>query len=117
MASTSIPILPQLPPLFNATPTSLISDAQELVEDTKRVWDGIVATITTQTATWDNTIMPIIQDENQKSTVVRLLRFYASTSPVPDLRAASHQAATLFNNAEVDLCQTRDVRSCRCGSS
>lgn len=111
MASTSEFAFPQLPPLFDATPASLVSDAQELVEDTKRVWDDIVATITPQTATWDNTITRIIQDENQKSTVVRVLRFYASTSPVPELRAASRQATTLFDYAEIDQYARQDMFS------
>lgn len=111
MTSTSKFAVPQLPPLFNATPTSLVLDAQKLVDGTKRVWDDIVATTTAQTATWDNTISPIIHDENHKSTALRVLRFYASTSPVPELRAASQEATTLFNNAEVDLYARRDMFS------
>jgi metallopeptidase MepB len=99
----------QLPPLFNATPTSLLSDAVALVETTKRLWDTLAATVTTQNATFDNTIIPIIQDSNEKSKTLRVLRFYASTSPSPDLRAASQQATSLFNDAEVDLFARQDM--------
>jgi len=49
------------------------------------------------------TIYPIIQDENERSIKLRVLRFYASTSPSKQLRDVSSKATTLFNDAEVEL--------------
>lgn len=94
---------PQRPPIFNATPESLHSDAQELLQHTQKVWQGILGNIVPETATFENVIKPIIQDENAKSTSIRVLRFYASTSPSEALRNASNVIAMSFTNAEVDL--------------
>lgn len=94
---------PQSPPVFDATPESIRNDAQSLVERTQKVWQDIVKTVKLEYAIFDNVIQPIIQDENHRSTSMRLLRFYASTSPSKELRDASNEAATLFADLEVNL--------------
>ncbi|KAJ9143304.1 Peptidase M3A/M3B, thimet/oligopeptidase F [Pleurostoma richardsiae] len=100
---------PQSPPLFQTTPQSLRGDAQGLISSTISVWDGVVANIRPEDASFENTIWPIVQDENIRSEKQRILRFYASTSPVKDLRDASHAIIKLFNSAEVDLFSRPDM--------
>jgi len=75
------PTPPQPPIVFNATPTSLVEDAKALITATKQVWDTIVSIVRPTDATFDNTISHIIQDENTKSTKLRVLQFYSSTNP------------------------------------
>lgn len=102
-------LLPQSPPLFNATPESIRSDAEMLVQRTREVWQEALDSTTPQTATFENIIVPMIQDENAKSTSVRVLRFYSSTSPSKALREASNAIVTIFTNAEVDLFAQADM--------
>lgn len=100
---------PQSPPFFDATPESLRNDAQNLVQRTRKVWHDIVDTIKPDFATFGNVVEPIIQDENAKSTSMRLLRFYASTSPSKELRDASNAVTTIFTDFEVDLFAQPDM--------
>lgn len=100
---------PQGPPLFDATPESLRNDARALAEHTQKVWNEIVNTVKPDSATFANVIEPIIRDENTKSISMRLLRFYASTSPSKALRDASNAVVTLFTDSEVELFARADM--------
>ncbi|KAL5083879.1 hypothetical protein Trisim1_000789 [Trichoderma cf. simile WF8] len=60
--------LPQLPPAFDATPLSLIEEAKTLIDHTRTVWDAVALNVQPNDATFENTIIPIITDENQKYT-------------------------------------------------
>jgi metallopeptidase MepB len=104
-------IPPQPPIAFGATPSSLVQEAQTLIERSRTVWDGVVSSAAADraNATFDNTIRPIIDDENAKLARTRLLRFFASTSPSKELREASHAATTLLNNSDVELLSRPDV--------
>lgn len=99
----------QHPITFDATEESLVDDAKRQIVATKAVWDHIVATIDPKIATWDNTILPIIQDENGKLVTSRYLRFFKSTSPHPELRDASNTVAGLFDDADVELYARSDM--------
>jgi metallopeptidase MepB len=100
---------PKLPPLFNETPESLIKHAEEIVKETRRVWDAVVSTITPQTATLENVIFPTIRDENDRLPKSRLLRFYNSTSPTLELREASRKADQLLSDLTMDLYARNDM--------
>ena len=53
----------QLPSFFNATASSLIQDAHNLVDQTKSAWDSIATKVQhPSNATFTNTIVPIAQD-------------------------------------------------------
>nr|A0A8J9S3C0.1 RecName: Full=Oligopeptidase PhomG; AltName: Full=Phomopsin biosynthesis cluster protein G [Diaporthe leptostromiformis]BDA39153.1 peptidase M3 [Diaporthe leptostromiformis] len=79
----------QQPPLFDATPSSLKEDAEELIAETIAAWDSIVSQIQTENATF--------------------LTFYSSTSPSKDLRDASTAVGRLFNDAEIELYSRQDM--------
>jgi metallopeptidase MepB len=100
---------PQPPGVFDATPSSILKDANELNNRTSIVWDAIVASVKPENATFENTILPIIHDENEKNTKDRILKFYASTSPSNELRDASNAATTLRNDADVELYLRADM--------
>lgn len=96
--------LPSQPPIgFDHTAESLLDSAQAQIQTTKYVWDHLVATVDLKTAKWDNTILPIIQDENRKLSASRYLCFYKSTSPDENLRNASNAVSGLFDDAEMEL--------------
>ncbi len=101
--------LPQIPPVFDATPKSLLGDARSLVERTQKVWEDIVKEVTTESATFENAIKPSIDDENSRLNSIRILKFYASTSPSRALRDASSAIGTIFTDSEVDLFSRTDI--------
>ncbi|KAK4059871.1 hypothetical protein Trihar35433_10415 [Trichoderma harzianum] len=101
--------LSQLPPAFDATPLSLIEEAKTLIDHTRTVWDEVALSVQPNHATFENTIIPIITDENQKHTRLRILRFYSSTSPSKELRDASNSATSTFNDADVELYSRVDI--------
>lgn len=100
---------PQLPIKFDATPSSLVQDARDVISRTNSFWDAINSSIPVDHATFENTILPIIHDENARLARSRLLNFYASTSPSKDLRDASNTAQKLFNDSDVELFSRRDM--------
>lgn len=59
-------------PLFDATPSSLKEDAEKLIAETITIWDLIVSRVQAEDATFQNTIVPIFQDENAKSEKQRV---------------------------------------------
>ncbi|KKP02794.1 peptidase family M3 [Trichoderma harzianum] len=101
--------LPQLPPAFDATPLSLIEEAKAFIDHTRTVWDKVALKVQPNDATFENTIIPIITDENQKYIRLRILRFYSSTSPSKELRDASNSATSMFNDADVELYSRVDI--------
>ncbi|KAL6817559.1 hypothetical protein V8C40DRAFT_281751 [Trichoderma camerunense] len=101
--------LPQLPPAFDATPLSLIEEAKALIDHTRTVWDEVALNVQPNHATFENTIIPIITDENRKYTRLRILRFYSSTSPSKELRDASNSATSMFNDADVGFYSRVDI--------
>ncbi|KAK1756992.1 hypothetical protein QBC47DRAFT_359473 [Echria macrotheca] len=100
---------PQSPVVFDATSSSLIAEARALIFTSKTVWDNIAAGAAADEATFDNTIRPIIDDENRSLTRSRLLRFYASTSPSKELREASYAATTLLSDFDAERLSRDDV--------
>ncbi|KAK1752826.1 hypothetical protein QBC47DRAFT_430873 [Echria macrotheca] len=97
-----------LPIVFDATPSSLIRDAQNLVDQTKSVWDGVVSKVQhPNNATFTNTILPIAEDEN--ASKARIIRFYASTSPSKELRDASNAATKILSDADTALYSRTDM--------
>ncbi|KAM0245682.1 hypothetical protein ACHAQJ_010478 [Trichoderma viride] len=100
---------PQLPTAFDATPLSLIDEAKALIDHTRTIWDEVALSIKPNHATFENTIIPIITDENRKYMRLRILKFYSSTSPSKELRDASNSATSLFNDADVELYSRADI--------
>ncbi|PNP56000.1 hypothetical protein THARTR1_03937 [Trichoderma harzianum] len=101
--------LPQSPTSFDATPSSLIEEAKALIDHTRTIWDEVALNVKPDYATFENTIIPIVTDENQKYTRLRILRFYSSTSPSKDLRDASNSATSMINDADMELYSRVDI--------
>lgn len=100
---------PQLPRAFDATPLSLIDEAKALIDHTRTIWDEVALSVKPNHATFKNTVIPIITDENQKYMRLRILKFYSSTSPSKELRDASNSATSLLNDADVELYSRVDI--------
>ncbi|OQD60387.1 hypothetical protein PENPOL_c024G08170 [Penicillium polonicum] len=109
MKTTTEHSVTQEPPIFDLTPGSLKEKALKITNTTTSIWDLVVAGVQIADASFENTIWPIIQDENVKFEKQRLLLFYASTHPVKDVRDASNDVSNMLTDAEVELFSRRDM--------
>ncbi|KAJ0382923.1 hypothetical protein COL922a_011539 [Colletotrichum nupharicola] len=68
MASAKPHNPPQLPPLFIATPISILESINELIETSKQAHKDLVNTISPSSATFANTLLPLAHAENALSS-------------------------------------------------
>ncbi|UKZ80964.1 hypothetical protein TrVFT333_008729 [Trichoderma virens FT-333] len=100
---------PQRPPVFTATAESILADAKKSAEQSKSVLDQIVASVTPETATFDNTLKPILIDGNDSSGPQNILTFYQHVSTNESLREASTKAEELLNDFYIEAKMREDV--------
>ncbi|KAK2051212.1 metallopeptidase MepB [Colletotrichum caudatum] len=93
---------PQAPPLFSATPTSILETAERLVQHLLSVQSQIIEQVQSDDATFANVIMPLVHAENAMARESHLLVFYKSVSPDPELREASGKAQILLDEFAVE---------------
>ena len=91
---------PVPPPCFDATATTILSTTHELIEANERLYSMIVQTVDPAAATFDNTILPVIHEENRLLCERQLTEFLASVSPFEGVRQAARTAKRQF--AEFD---------------
>lgn len=97
------------PPSFDTTAAAILAEASTLPRSTTDLYHRIVASITPDNATFENTVRPLAEDENVRSGRENHLRFYASTHPAKEVREASHSAADIFQAAEVEVFSQRKL--------
>lgn len=95
MKTTTEHSVTQEPPIFDLTPRSLKEEALKITNTATSIWDLVVAGVQIADASFENTIWPIIQDENVNIEKQRLLLFYPSTYPVKDVRDASNDVSNM----------------------
>lgn len=100
---------PQRPPVFTATAESILADAKKSADQSKSVLDQIVASVTPETATFDNTLKPILIDGNDSSGPQNILTFYQHVSTNESLREASTKAEELLNDFYIEAKMREDV--------
>lgn len=100
---------PQAPPSFTATPASLIADAQKLCETTRKLIDKIVAEVTPETATFENVVKPMAQNENLAGLQTRLIGFYQMASTNQALRDASTDAERMMDDFFIEASVREDI--------
>lgn len=100
---------PQAPPLFTGTKTSIIEDAEKLIELSRAVQDRIVANIKPEDATFENVMRPTANDENEMTLTAHILGFYQAVSADPELRNSSTEAEKLFDEFSIETSMREDV--------
>ncbi|KDN68077.1 putative metallopeptidase MepB [Colletotrichum sublineola] len=93
---------PQMPPVFTATPTSIIADISRLIAASRAAQQTIVDSVTPSTATYDNVLLALSHAENALASGSTLLMFYHAVSPSPDVRAASAKARNMLRDFELE---------------
>ena len=100
---------PQRPPLFTASPRSLIQDTKRLIEQSRKVQDEVVRIVQLKTATFANTLLPLAQNENRVALESHTITFYQAVSPDPALRDASREATKLFSEFGIETAMREDL--------
>ncbi|KAK5467321.1 metalloendopeptidase [Exophiala xenobiotica] len=100
---------PQAPPSFTATPASLMKDTKEMLAQSKRVTDDVVAQIAERDATFQNIMLPMVHDENLQTLKAHILGFYQSVSTEQALRDASTEAEKLMDDYSIEAAMREDV--------
>jgi metallopeptidase MepB len=96
---------PQPPPLFTATPDSILTEIKRRNDDTKSLLDKVVADVSTEQAKFDNVLKPILKDDNQDW----ILAFYSQVSTDKELRNASTQAEQIARDFGIECRMREDV--------
>lgn len=91
---------PMSPPCFDATPESILLDAKSLIEASNLVQDAIVEAVKPEAATFTNTILPLVHQENKMLHQRQLIEFYSYVSPSEEIMHAARRARDMF--AELD---------------
>ena len=100
---------PQAPPLFTATPSSLIKDTKRLIDESRSVQDKIVASVKPNDATFHDVVLPMAVDENEFGLVSHILGFYQSVSTDQALRDSSTEAEQLMDDFSIESSMREDI--------
>jgi metallopeptidase MepB len=100
---------PQAPPMFTATPKSVIDDTKKMLDSSKKVTDDIVAKVNAQHASFESVILPMALDENMQTLQAHILGFYQSVSTNQELRDASTEAEKLMDDYGIEASMREDV--------
>lgn len=109
MADIKFKLPPQAPPLFTHTADSILSETDRLNAEHKKVLDDMVAAVKKDSATFDNTLKPMLVDDNRSAALRRILNFYQHTSPDSKLRDASTKADEITNEFDIECKMREDV--------
>ena len=100
---------PQPPPVFTATPSSIVKDTENLISRSRKLQDDLVKTVPPSSAKFSNSLLPMAQDENWLSTEINILSFYQSVSTDKELRDASTEADKLIEDFSIEAAMREDV--------
>ena len=100
---------PQAPPSFIATPTSLVDDAKAICDRTRKLLDKIAADVTLETATFENVVLPMAEDENNANLESRIIGFYQAVSGDSKLRDASSKAEEIMDEFGIEASMREDI--------
>ncbi|RDI78714.1 hypothetical protein Vi05172_g11298 [Venturia inaequalis] len=109
MAPTQYRKPPQAPPMFTATPESLIKDTKRLIETSKALLDTIVKDTKPEDATFENACLPRAHDDNIGALEAHIIGFYSAVSTDSELRDASSEAEKLMSDFGIESAMREDV--------
>ena len=99
---------PQEPLSWNHTPTSVIEETEAWIKSAEAIEDT-VSKIPLEDATFDNVLVPLIQNENVRLCTERHIKVYRFVSTSKELRDATNQAQILVNNFNIRSGMREDI--------
>ncbi|CRG86921.1 metallopeptidase MepB [Talaromyces islandicus] len=109
MASAKFKQPPQAPPLFVATPASIIEDTKRMIAQSRKIQDQVASSVTAQTATFESALLPLAHDENAMTLEAHILGFYQAVSTDSKLRDASSEAEKLLDDFGIETAMREDL--------
>ncbi|ERF68645.1 hypothetical protein EPUS_09138 [Endocarpon pusillum Z07020] len=109
MAPLKLKTPPQAPPVFTATPTSVVEDTKKFIDVSRKLTDDIVAKVKEQDASFEKVVLPMAHDENRQGLVAHILGFYQSVSTDQELRDASTEAEKMMDDFSIEASMREDV--------
>lgn len=109
MAPANLRNPPQAPPVFTATPKSIIEDTKRLINKSRQVQDSVVAGVKQDQAAFNNVLLPLAHDENTMALEAHILGFYQAVSTDSTLRDASTEAEKLMDDFFIESSMREDV--------
>lgn len=100
---------PQAPLLFSGTPESVKADAQRLCDKTRTLLDRMVADVSPASASFANTVRPMVDNEQENVQSEDILNFYQYVSADPELRKASLEADKVLSDFKIETTMREDV--------
>ena len=100
---------PQAPPVFTATPASIIEDTKRLTEHSRKLQDKLVHDVKPEQASFGDILLPMTQDENVMSLEARILGFYQAVSTDQKLRDASTESDKLMDDFSIESSMREDI--------
>ncbi|KAK2757150.1 metallopeptidase [Colletotrichum kahawae] len=100
---------PQPPPLFTATPSSILESINRLIEASKGAHKDFVKALSPFSATFANTLLPLAYAENALSSEATLLMFLRDVSPDKEVRDAAAQARTILRDYQLEASMNEHV--------
>ena len=98
---------PQYPPLFTHTPESILSETKRLNDQSKALQDRVVGLA--GSATFDNILRPLAQNDDQQALEAFVLGFYQAVSTDSKLRDASVEGEKLMNDFAIESSMREDL--------
>ncbi len=96
-------------PEFTASPASIIADARQLVEHSRRVRDELVRNITLSAASFANVMLPLAHADHNFALKASILGFYRHVSADEAIREASSKAKTILDDAVTEFFMREDM--------
>ena len=109
MASSAFKKPPQAPPVFTASPESIIDDTKLLILKSRSIQDAMVKHIAPEDSKFANTMLLMAQDENTMSLTSHILGFHQATSTDKKIRDASTEADKLMEDFAIESSMREDV--------
>lgn len=100
---------PQAPPNFSATPTSIIDNAQRLIEHSLKIQNQVADNVQLDAATFTDVLLPLAHAENALASEANTLTFYGHVSPDSKLRDASSKAQKLLDDHAIETAMRDDI--------
>ncbi|KAJ9481534.1 hypothetical protein VN97_g11941 [Penicillium thymicola] len=97
--------LPELP-TFNLSPSTLRDIATDLVNQVRQAASDLVNHVSPQNATFENTLRPLADIDNELKGKVQYLALFQAVSPSSEIRNASSAAVNMVDKAYLGIFQT-----------
>ncbi|OAA32185.1 metallopeptidase MepB [Moelleriella libera RCEF 2490] len=100
---------PQAPPLFTHSPESVLEVVKKNNASVKSILDKLVAEVDAANATFDNTLLPSLLNDNALEVANHITMFYQSVSTSKELREASTKAQEIADEFYIEASMREDV--------